>query len=322
MTPWLLLLLACKHGDPDPLLDTGWFSALDADGRCVDRIDTTTPVVDTADWYWRSAVRVKALTELREMYSVEVFDAFGAPVTGTTTWAGLEATRSFSAPLAPDADYTLEAVDCEGRTVIPFRTSSLGQPLDIAPEDLRTRTYVFDLREATWVQPSDFGVLISLYFSTPILVGVQWASPQTIDLTGTMGVQLSNGDIAQDPRQATWNLPATTFEDAPYFEAHGEKISVSAQGSPLDIYNFEISGTFSADGKVLGGTRFAGLGDTRAMGEIIGKKGDEAAICDLAAAWGVQCEPCPDGHSTCMRLIAEDATGTLADGLALSYVAE
>ncbi len=319
----VLMLAGCKGGrDTGDLLDTGWFSDVGDSGGCIDRVTEVSPTGGTDDWYWRSAPWAQAATVFQEAYELRVVDSFAAVTPGEQRWSGTAVRYDLGEPLQPLTDYVFEVTDCDGKEAVPFTTSDYGLPLTIPPAALKERTYVYDLTTADWVEPKDFGSVISLYFTNPILIGVQWATEDTVDLIGTMGGISTSGEFTQLSTLPTWNLPATDFNDRPYFAASADKITVRAEGVDIDLYDFEITGTFSADGSRIGGTTITGLGDTRNMGELIGQKGEPEALCELAATWSVICEPCPDGSSYCMRLTALGAEGTHVPDLSLRYVAE
>ncbi len=315
-------LAGCKKGDRDtgPTLDTGWFSTHDS-GGCVDRTLEMDPTPGIQDWYYRKAPNAVVHTELQEAYAARIIDSAAVEHPTTLDWNGTQLSLQLDQPLQPDTDYTFELTDCNGKQRSPFRTSSYGQSLTASPSTLQNRTYVYNMAEADWIEPANFGAVIALYFTTPVLVGVQWSNDQNLDLIGTMGFQGPSGDFRQSMGVETWDLPASDFGDKPYFEASGDKVTVAAGGIALDIYDFEISGTFAPDANTIGGTRISGLADTRNMGELIGKKGDPAAMCDLAQTWAIACQPCPDTLGYCMRLTAIDAIGELVPGVTIQQVA-
>lgn len=329
MRAWLLLfgLAGCTRGGDDtaPAYDTGWFSAIGPDGRCVDRVLGSMPGEGEVAWYHRRGPELSLNTRQRSAYRLRVLDADGLETAVQTELIeeGEDKARlvaSLAAPLRPDTDHQLELTDCEGTRVVPFRTSAFGLPLADAPGSLAGKTYVFDMSRARWIEPANFGVVMSLYFTTPVLVGVQYAGSAGLDLLGGMGLRGTDGSFRQGI-EPTWDFPLADFSAAPWFEATTSKVTVTAEGAEIDIHDFRLAGTFSADGTRLGGVEISGLGDTRLMGELVGRKGEEDAICDLAATWGVACEPCPDGRATCMRLSAIEAYGEIVPGLQLRPIA-
>jgi hypothetical protein len=322
----LLLAMGCtRSSSPEtgPLLDTGWFedSAGDTDdtGACADLV-TAVDAEGAADWYWRAGPRVTTSSERHEAYDARLIDPIGVEAGSTLAWDGLGFSVVPEEPLAPLTAYTLEVTDCLGAHTYGFSTSDLGLPLQEGPSALVNRTFAVDLRDATWVEPAGFGALLSLYFDTPILLGVEWADSRTLDLLGAQGFY-SGSDIYQssDP---TWDYPLASFEGQPYFEAASDQVDIDISGAATSIYGFELEGTFAADGERFGGGTVSGLGDTRYLGPLINLGDDPNAICGVAADMGATCVDCPDGQPYCLFLAAEDVVGVRVPGLVLDRVEE
>ena len=319
----LALGAACnRDGDTDgpAIAETGWWSQLDADGNCVARVTDSVPEDGATGWYWRRGPTFKIDEDVGEaerdvIYGATVLGPEGQTIASHLEWTGGTARVALDDALIPSSAHTLLLQDCEGIHEVGFTTSGFGTPLD---DDLELvgRTYVFDMSEATWTEPANFGSVIQLYFTEPVLIGVRYSGEDGIDLLGSMGWRTQEGEWRQYVSQPTWDFPLADFSEAPYFAAATDKVKIRAEGVDVDIWDFKISGTFSSNGERLGGVTISGLGNTMNMGELLGKKGDTEAVCDLAATWGVVCEPCPEGGlTTCVRLAAEDASGTFVPGL-------
>lgn len=327
LLPLLVGLVGCKAGPEvhtDALTDTGWFVDTDTDvaTACPDRITQTTPVDGQADWYARDALSVGTTSSGGPHYATVLRQADGVEVPVTTAWDGPKWTVTPAAPLAPSTTYAWTITDCEGAHTRSFTTSAFGAPLIDGPASLIRRTYVVDLSRATWVEPKGFGTILALYFTSPLLVGVEWADARMLDLMGAMGGRFSSGDVGQDKSEPTWDLPLASFAESPWFRAEADELRLVVSDAPLRIYGFSLEGTFAADGSAMGGVRLRGAGDTRELGDLVNSPDDPQAICRLAASVGATCTACPDGEVTCLTL---DATGIRADaypGLVLVAITE
>jgi hypothetical protein len=317
------LLLACQPTiDAERLLDTGWFEdtgSFDSE-TCPHYVAETSPVAGTADWYWRDAVTVWGNTRKADFYDAKLFDADGFLVADEEVWDDVANTFTLGADLvlAADTEHRLQVDDCRGRTEVTFTTSSFGAPLLHEASSLVDTTWNVDLVSAEWVEPGGFSALMALYFTVPLLVGVQWADDETIDLKGAAGYETTEGALLQDPYEASWEFPRADFTKAPFFKAQTEEVRFTYAGFAIPVTDFELSATISADASELGGGVIEGLGDTRYLGGIIDSSNpDPATVCNLAATVGATCQDCPDGEPYCLFLQAEQVTAERVDGLVI-----
>ncbi|MBT3220439.1 MAG: hypothetical protein HN348_15240, partial [Proteobacteria bacterium] len=246
-------------------------------------------------------------------------DNSGFLIADEVAWAdkGNTFELSLEQGLSPSSGYTLQYDDCRGKYEVDFSTSAFGAPLTAGNSSLEGTTYHVDLVGADWVEPGGFAALMSLYFTVPILIGVQWADGQYIDLMGAPGEQDDNGELQQDISESTWDFPRADFTGSPYFLALTDEVVFDYVGVDIPVYDFELSATISADGSKLGGGLISGLGDTRFMWSILGSDEDPNAVCVLAASVGVSCQECPDSKPYCLLMRAKDVDGTLIEGLTL-----
>lgn len=321
----VLALQACTSEDPPPPeqrpTDTGWFSDTDTTSGedCADAIVTTRPTADTTDWYWRSAPRVWTDTADHEAYSAYLQDETGAKVPALATWndSSLYFDMVVEGGLKPNTGYTLHMSDCVSKQELPFHTSEYGEPLLAGPRALTGNTYKLDLLGATWVEPPEIGALMALYFTTPVLLGVQLADETVIDMVGGAGIESPLGGITQDMDESTWAFAPVPFDEAPYFRAEADEVTFSYQGVNIFVSDFHLEGTFSADATTIGGAELRGFGDTREMYKLLGIPENHGAMCEVAASLGVQCEACADGGMYCLDMWATKVDGTLIPGLRL-----
>jgi hypothetical protein len=311
-----MVAMACGGGGPDEvedLLDTGWFTdtaIFDAE-NCKHKVHSTFPEPGADDWYWKSPMRIYTATTRDDAYVTWLVDDTGMQIDLERSWseAGLDFELSVPGGLSSNTDYVLHVNDCGAHQEIPFSTSDFGQPLSAGPEALNGKTYHLDLVDAEWVEPGGIGGLLALYFTTPILVGVKFANDTSIDFIGGPGELDPFGGLQQDLSQTTWDFPLTDFRDAPFFEARSDGVTFTFQGLEVEITDFRLAGTFSADMSTLGGLEMSGLGDSRNLGGLLNNE-DEAAVCELAQTFGVDCVACPDGEPLCLFMSARDVTGT------------
>jgi hypothetical protein len=317
----LTTLWACKSAPDQDLLDTGWFddTASYNPEYCPHRIAETLPESGESAWYWRRPPTLWAETTVKERYTAQLLDAQGYLLSESVTWAeeGNTFVLDLAGPLQASTDYVLRYSDCVEQYDVPFHTSSLGTPLSRAPGDLVGNTYNIDLVGATWVEPGAMGALLSLYFTTPILLGVQWADESTIDLLGAPGYEDSLGNLQQYVWEPTWDFPLADFSGSPYFSASTDQVVFQFGTVDIPIHDFLFQATISADGSQMGGGELSGLGDTRYMGVLFEQPDDEMAVCELAATLGVYCQACPDGKETCMYLQALEVDGQLLTNVTL-----
>lgn len=317
----LLSLGACK-GDKDPgdspptVTDTGWFDT-DETTVCEATIAETAPADGTSDWYWRDDPRILVTVDDPSAYSARLIGPDGQEVATTPEWTGLELVLDLGAPLEPDADHTLEVTDCNGTRSIPFHTGTYGQPLEGGPEMLNGLTWELDLVNATWLEPAGLGAFLTVWFTTPVLLGVNFADASDIDMVGAPGELDNDGVLVQDLDQPTWGFPVVSFADAPYVTATSPNVVFRFDDVDVPVEDFAFEATFAPDGSSLGGVRLTGVGDTRNLGVFLQKPDDPNAICSVAATIGTACIPCDDGQPYCLFLDVRDVDAELVAGLTL-----
>lgn len=325
-TVWLLAaVVACGSSDPPPpgdLTETGWFDGTGGTtADCNDRFVSTVPEDGATGWYWHDRPQVWAQTENHAAYQATLQDAAGNRLDASLTWDGLVGTVEWDGWLEANTTYELTLRDCSTTTTVTFATSELGEPLAIAPQELVGRTYLLDLIGATWVEPATLAPLVYIYFTTPVLLGVQYADASRMVLLGAPGLVDQFGVVTQDTSAPTWAFPPIDFSQSPFLDARADLIVLqyTAYGITVDIpvENYAFQATFRADGASLGGGVLSGRGDTRNLGALLGDERPEA-MCELAGSLGVDCLPCSDGQPLCLDIRAEDVRGTLVDGLHLS----
>jgi hypothetical protein len=325
----LAMFMACGHhtgdsgsGPPPTIRETGWFpdSATTDAPPCVDTLDQTTPMNGEGGWYWRDPLSFTTTTSNASAYSAKLTAPDGTTVPTTISWADTTATVTPASALTASTTYELDITDCQTTTPVTFTTSGYGAPITAGASSLIGGTWTFDLSKAKWDKPAGFGTILALYFTTPILTGVQWADSKSLDLIGAEGYSDASGNILQYTGAPTWDYPTTSFVDAPFFQATAASMTVQISGVDVKIYNFALQATFSADGSAIGGGIVTGLGDTRDMGPLLGQPDNDNAVCSLAATVGAICEACPDEQPYCLQLSAQQVEGMRLPGVTLRRV--
>jgi hypothetical protein len=317
-----MFLLACQSS-PSPEtgsdIDTGWFTDTASPENCTGVVTDVTPKAGTQQWYFRDMPKVWTGNDRTETYAASLWQG-ATQLPSQLVWdeGGVSFSVVGEGPFSSDTDYELSVTDCRETQRIPFRTSRYGAPLDGAPSDLVGTTYLINLAGATWIEPGGFSAILSLYFTTPILLMVSYADADFVDFLGAQGYRDDLGLYHQNPSEPTFEFPLARWPESPYFEVLAPQVNISVQGISVSIYDFSLEGTFAADGSAIGGAKLQGLGDTRYMGALIGKADEPGALCEQALALGVPCSDCPDGQPYCMFLSAVDVDGARVPGLQLS----
>ena len=319
----LLMLCACADDEPLDLIDTGWFDdAFDVGSDCLAQVQSSRPEAGASDWSWRDAPRLY-VGDPEATYEVRLLEADGVDVPSSVVWSE---DKTFvevvpERPLRADTEHILSWTDCTGPRTLNFATSDLGLPIEDGPQSLVGRTWVLDIVGATWVQPENLGVLLSVQLEREVLVGATIATDSTIAFMGAEG-DIVLGELEQNRSIPTWSLPPAPFDEAPYFESSSAQLDFILAGVAFPVTDFFLSGTFSSDGSSLGGVTLSGTADTRDAGAAVGQPGNENAFCVLASTLNAECIPCADGNPTCLVIEVEELEGVEAPGLTLQPVYE
>jgi hypothetical protein len=324
LTCLLMFAVACG-GTPEEtpqgekLLDTGWFVDTDAPSNCAHQLVLTEPAANDSAWYWLDPLTVYVETEDQAAYDVQLVNNVDVSVPSKVVWSeNLSFTVTpLTGSLEANMDYRLIVTDCAAVHEVPFRTSAFGEPFVNGPTALIGHTYNLDLVNANWVEPGGLGALLALYFTTPVLMGVQYADFETLDFLAAPGLVSPFGGLIQDITMSSWDFPATDFHDAPYFSAQTNEVVFEYEGEEVPVADFNFSGTISGDMRSIGGGVITGTADTRNMGAFVGAPGDEDAMCETASSLGVACIPCNDGQPYCLAMEVRDVDGEWVEGLEL-----
>ncbi len=283
---------------------------------CENGIDETVPETGATDAYWRADIEF-ILDDPDESGPSIVLTQGGTEVAGTT-WTSEDLEVVYftpDEPLAPATSYEATLSYCVGDATIDFTTSSLGEDLGA---DILDKTYVIDLASARFVEPAGVGELIGEFVTMNVLVGVAAIDGSDITMMGALSVE---GGTDQDFCTPTFDL-AADFAETPYFVIAADSIDLSVAGYVIPLQDFEVSGTFAADGSYFGGGILAGSVDARDIVEMIDEVDTWEDACNLTASFGAPCIACSDGVEACLSLRADQILAEENVGQVLEEVTE
>jgi hypothetical protein len=299
-----LVAVACSGGKDDT-------SATEVE--CTNSVSLF-PADGASNVYYRTTIEA-TFAEIEEGAEMTVND--GA-VTGSTTWNGNTMVFKPDAPLDPSSSYTASVSYSCGAPAASWNTSDIGG--SVATADVAGNAYELDISSGRFVQPPDVGELLGSYLTVPILISVTSADDADITMIGAIGVE---GSVppAQDTCEPTIDFPTADFTGNPFFEIGPQTTTISVADFAVTIDDLNVSGAFSPDGSYIDGGVLAGRIDTRPLVPLLEEGGEDSAICDLAGALEIDCEPCSDGGNYCLTIYV-DSIQMDALGAPLEEIAE
>lgn len=306
-----LALISCTDKEP-----------VDTAPPCGITVDETFPASGSTSAYYRGEIE---------------FNLSDSDPTAVLTVAGVDGTSALnddadvvtftpSAPLAPSTSYTATLTYCSGTTDVSFTTSGLGQSI-ADPASLNGKVYNLDLKAGRIVIPEGVGSVLESYLDVVIYMEVSDANSSDIEIFGALAGEDDTTTSEDESKQQdycsqTLDFPAANFSEAPFFSIGPETTTIAVAGYEVTIDDLEISGTFAADGSYWGGGTLAGSVDTRALVDLIEEGGEDGAVCEIVAGFGVACETCSsDGQPYCLSIKAVDLGGDLQDETDLEEIA-
>lgn len=277
-------------------------SAPAAATECVNQIKSTFPATGAVDAYYRGTIEFKL--QAADESATIVTDI---PGTQSTREDGKIIVWTPSQPLAPSTTYSATLEYCAGSATIDFTTSALGTAI-VDAGVLDDHPYHVALTDARVTEPAAIGALLGEAGDIDILIGVTSYDASTIKMIGAVGERDEANNIKQDHCEQTIDFPEADFTGSPFFSIvapAGQATKFVIQGFEVEIMNLQLTGTFAADGSYFGGGTLAGSVDTRALDHLVGDDAEEGAICELAEPLGAPCQPCDDGGSFCLTLVAD-----------------
>jgi hypothetical protein len=324
----LAMLTACDQSKPDYHGDSGLVAVdpndtddTNSSGDCDITLDNTTPSSGASSWFYRDQITL-TFSDSNPTFSLSVTDSSGADVAVDTEWddGRLNAyVLPTSGAWAGSESYTVSLDLCGLNPSFSFSTNEYGTPLEVEASALVGNTYLIDLSAASYSEPPGIGTLLGLFLDAPLLLGVASVDGSNISFLATQGVLNElEGTYEQIPSFPVWDFSNADFSESPYFAAQTALLNVDYSGTDIPIHDFDISGTFSSDGSMIGGAQFRGTGDTRNMGPLLNLGNNPNAVCELVGDYGVECLACPDDNEPyCIIVAGEIDEADLINGLTL-----
>ncbi len=264
------------------------------------------PEDGASDAYHAGQVRVLLATP--EPSAQLSLSTSGQPVAGSSTVDGTMVRFVPDAFLLPSTTYTVRLDWSCAPVTWTFTTSSVGTPVT-AP--LEGRTWQLDIGAGHWVEPFGVGPLLGALIERDLLLGVEaWT-----------GADLEMVAVAEEggEQPVCWRTIASDadFSNDPYFVYTATVVEAQLGEEDLTLYDVVFSGSFAADGSAIEGGTIDATVDSRGLVPLL-TGGPPDAVCQLVAALGVFCEPCPDGSGTfCLPARVEAIPGAEVPGLTL-----
>jgi hypothetical protein len=279
-------------------------------------IAATSPADGDQNFYYRSCLWVEFSGAVEDA-EISLADADGAAVAGTNTLNDDASVVTFCPGSALGAliEYTASVSwdSATGDGSWSFRTSDLGTPTGAEPP--ADGSFLMDLASATFIEPAGIGGVIGSFLSDPIAMTAAYDG-SSLSMIGAL-VSAEEDPPVQDLCNQTLGLEATIWED-PYFQVGPADLSFEVEGIAVNVAGLEITGTFREDYSAFGGATFRGGLDTRALDTLVDETGTEGAACDMIGAFGISCQPCPDGSGDfCIDLHAVDIEGVYNGSLTI-----
>ena len=89
------------------------------------------------------------------------------------------------------------------------------------------------------VEPGGFSALLSLYFTTPILLMVNYADATHVDFLGAQGYRDDLGQFYQLPNEATFEFYWPLGQNS-RIDVVAPEVGITYQNIPIAIYNFSL----------------------------------------------------------------------------------
>ena len=213
-----------------------------------------------------------------------------------------------SRPLLANSNYQLTISTCAGSLETWFMTSELGEPLAV---DVTGNTYLFDLREGTYVKPETIGPMLGNIFLYNVMIGITSMTTNSMTIRG--GMTLEDGFTQNYCNRTAENFPTVDYDGSATFSLNNATFELYVTGDSLTIYNFEMESTFIPDGTAMVETEMKGMLDMRQLDEMLTP--DLETLCNLLSATGGACGPClSDGQPYCFDIEITQMDGLVTPG--------
>ena len=287
---------ASEDSAVEPSVETGI-----EEEQCENEVLHTIPTESEQDVLYRTAIEVRfALPQ--EIFSLSVF--WGEQeILGAMEQDGEVVRFIPNEPFLPLQEYQIKLEYCEQEYSWGFQTGQIGAPFT---GDMTGSSFVFDMRNATWVQPVGVGGLFSSQFTASILLGIDSVEGESLSPIVTITEETS---VEQDMCFPTvGGIFDVDFSQNPYFEVPAFNLDIVLSGFPLQVQDFSISGILLEDGSGYQYGKISGRIDARTL-SIVMPNFSPDQICTLLSGFGSNCSACLDGHEYCFEIEAVDMAG-------------
>lgn len=300
----LIALFACSNSEKNDTQEDTAFTA------CSATIESTYPILNAADVYYRDSLKVNFSEEDIDA-TLTLTDSSGAEVSGTGTVEGTQFTFTPAAPLAPSETYRASVEYCgsEEPVVIDFTTSSFGTPLTNGNSDLMGKTFAVDLESGVVLEPAGVGELLRSFLSNTFLINVFETAPETISVLSALSYANS---LEQNFCVPTLNdFPLIDVSQTPFFSLETSALQLNVAAYNTKVYNFRVEGTFASDASYFGKAYISGEFDAREAYTLLNDFGfaaeNEDDVCELLDGLGASCIECSsDGAPYCLKIVIDD----------------
>ena len=287
-----LALISCTDKEP-----------VDTAPPCGITVDETFPALNATNAYYRGEIEF----HLSDEDPTAEITMDGVDGTSTRNEDNDVVIFTPSAPLSPSTAYTAVLNYCSGTPDLTFTTSALGSGIS-DPSSLNNTAFALDLKAGRIVIPEGVGSVLESYLDVVIYMEVAEATSSNIRMFGALADEAD--PTHQDYCSPTIDFPEADFSNAPFFSIGPESTTIAVAGYEVTIDDLAISGTFAADGSYWGGGTLSGSVDTRALVDLIEEGGEDNAVCEIVAGFGVACETCSsDGQPYCLSIKAIELGG-------------
>ncbi len=171
---------------------------------------------------------------------------------------------------------------------------------------MATKGYAIDFDDMEFVKPNE--TVVGLLEDNGAELAIEWlafevkaADPSVPELDMVAATATLSGSTLKEAQcfpiaDAGGPTPFSTNPDftMPKIDIPYEIASLDLK---VDITDFEISGTFAADGSAINDVKTTGILDTADLSKAAGVN-----VCSIASLAGNPCITCPSGTETCLEL--------------------
>ena len=206
-------------------------------------------------------------------------------------------------PLPGDTRVEAVVAFCDTEVGWQFVTDDVGAPI---AADLTGTTWLIDPASLRVVHPEGVGSVLESYLEAGILV-------QVLEHDDELDLLVAFEEGGDQAACRTTERVTVSLEDDPFL-SYGPETSTLWD---IEIKDLGLGGAVASDGSGLSGLRAEGVVDTRPLVPLVDEGGEDDAMCELMAGFGVECVPCEDGSELCIDAVIEEG---VAQAVAVSLV--